>query len=853
MTEFSGHDCEALLAQSGWVRALARHLTADAHAADDLAQDALTAALVHPAPGDRPLRRWLAGIVRNLARQERRTAAGRSARERAVARREAEPPDARLLERLESHRAVVEAVARLEEPYRTAILLRYFEGLAPAAIAARTATPLRTVHTRLSRALARLRADLDRAHGGDRQAWLLALLPFARGPHAPQASAAWPSATIGVLVMDAKLKIGLAALAVVGVCSTFALWPDDPGAPSGTLAAAPEEVAEESTDLGPPEPALVEAPVTTERRAVDGAAEVDAPAPAPAAAPPGRLSGRVIDVEHAPVAGITIRYVDPEHGPRDGLEATTDAGGAFELEDPRDAGRLDVASPGWTSVYRPELPEAGAWAGREIVLVVARSIVLGGIVVDEHGRGIASAGLAVPMPFGLRARFDAILDSSSTVERSTTTDADGRFQLTDVALVPGVNLVTTHAAFLADERAVPAYDELALAIVLRAVDEAPGRIVGQVVDPQGLPVEGAWVGLGALTTRSGPSGTFALDLAQAAGREALSVREADTLRAVKPGHLPAELAAPLDGAWPQPLILRLGGPPLAVAGRVVDSHGKPVPQAEIWTDEETHFGFIAIEGGEMGMSAGANIEGLLRGDPWTWRTRADRQGRFELAGLLPHDYRLFALDRKRMLATTARFPAGRREVEIRMPEEELHERIAGRVTSLSGAPLAGLEVVLERELAGVQVPEVQRLWSLAVTTDDEGLFEFEGVSRAVNRVSVQGSELGLQGIEHALGPGDDLEDLELTVPLRVHVQIDAGEQADFDRIAVLDQESERLELSIYHGRSAYGMQELRLHEGRTEPFSVSELATTLVLYRGNSEVRRVPLELVRGELNTIRP
>ncbi len=44
MTEPRGHDCAELLAQADWVRALARHLTADAHAAEDLAQDALAAA-----------------------------------------------------------------------------------------------------------------------------------------------------------------------------------------------------------------------------------------------------------------------------------------------------------------------------------------------------------------------------------------------------------------------------------------------------------------------------------------------------------------------------------------------------------------------------------------------------------------------------------------------------------------------------------------------------------------------------------------------------------------------------------------------------------------------------------------
>src|SRR6185503_7080657 len=117
------HDCAALLAHADWVRGLARHLVADAHAADDLAQDALAAALVHPPPDDRPLRGWLAGVLRNLVRQEQREAGNRRAREEVSVRAEVEDSSAELLERLDSHRALVEAVARLDEPYRAAILM----------------------------------------------------------------------------------------------------------------------------------------------------------------------------------------------------------------------------------------------------------------------------------------------------------------------------------------------------------------------------------------------------------------------------------------------------------------------------------------------------------------------------------------------------------------------------------------------------------------------------------------------------------------------------------------------------------------------------------------------------------
>jgi RNA polymerase sigma-70 factor (ECF subfamily) len=842
MTDSRSHDCEALLASADWVRALARRLLADAQAAEDLAQDTLAAALVRPPADGRPLRGWLAGVMRNLVRRERRDAGHRGARERAVAREEAQASSAELLERLDSHRAVVEAVARLDEPYRAAILMRYFEGLTPAAIARRTGTPRRTVHTRLQRALARLRAELDRAHGGDRRSWLLALIPYARG------SGGWNSVATGTLVMETKLKLGVAALAAVGVCSTIVLWRGEEDALAPVRADEQPRLASQTPRAGEATGVLAETPAEASRRAPDAPTAAAATTDLPAAPP--RLLGRVLDVEHLPVAGVRVRYSSPgDHGQPD-LETTTDATGAFALDRPERGGTLDVASPGWTSIFRPELSEAPD--EHELVLVVARSITLGGTVADERGRALASARLAVPMPFGLRARFDAVLDRSSTVERSTQADAGGRFELAEVPLVPGVELVTTHAGYVTDRRALPAFDELALAIVLRSAREEPAQLLGTVVDPEGAPVEGAWVALGAASARSGAAGAFALDLEEENSLRG-QVRDGAPLRAVKAGYLPAELARPRGYAWPEPLILRLGGPPLAISGRVVDADGLPVPSAELWTSGETHFGYIAIEGAEMAMRAGASVEGILRGDPWTWRTRADAAGRFELRGLLPHDYRVCALDKVHLLATEASLPAGLQGIELRLPREELHDLVAGRVTSLSGAPLAGLHVVLERPAAGPALSELDRLDGRAATTDGEGRFRFERVSSAATLVRVSGLELGLMGFERRLGPEDDVERLELAVPLRVHVQVDVGGETAFERIALLDARGEKLALSVQHGQSAFAMQEVRLEAGRTESFSVSELAATLVLYGDGDELRRVPVSLRHGELNTLRP
>ena len=188
-----------------------------------------------------------------------------------------------------------------------------------------------------------------------------------------------------------------------------------------------------------------------------------------------------------------------------------------------------------------------------------------------------------------------------------------------------------------------------------------------------------------------------------------------------------------------------------------------------------------------------------------------------------------------------------------MPKEDLYEFVSGRVTSLSGQPAAGVDVALERREAGAQGPEFDRLLNTATRTDAEGRFAFENVSRAVNSVNVTGPELDLMGFRYDIRPEDDVEDLSIAVPVRVHAQIDTGGSTEFTRAAILDEKGEMLYLSVDHGKSSYAMREIGLEEGRSEPFSVSETARTLVLYKGKDEVRRMALKLVRGELNTIRP
>ena len=162
-------DHEELLSHAEFVRSLTRSLVLDDHRAADIVQETFLAALKHPPSREKPLRSWLATVARNFARRMHRG-------ERRLKNREgfAAPPEQVLSPeevaiREETLRVVTDAVFRLDEPYRTAILLRYFDDLSVQEIADRIGSPLGAVKARLKRGLDLMRARLDAWSGGERK------------------------------------------------------------------------------------------------------------------------------------------------------------------------------------------------------------------------------------------------------------------------------------------------------------------------------------------------------------------------------------------------------------------------------------------------------------------------------------------------------------------------------------------------------------------------------------------------------------------------------------------------------------------------------------------------------------
>jgi RNA polymerase sigma-70 factor (ECF subfamily) len=250
----------ALLEQTSWVQKLARRLVQDPSMADDLAQDTLVRALEERPDAQRSLRGWLATVMRTSLGKRRRGEGNRTARERQRSRDEAEPSTLDVVERAATHSDVVQAVLGLEEPYRSTILLRFFDQLSYAEIARRQRISEATVNSRITRGLERLRQRLSTAYGGDRHALFLALAPLAKLP-------AIPAATIplaGVKLMH--LALGAATLSVVAVTVSLGLKePNDPLRQVVPLNAAVPTLAEPAVSLV--EPGTAEAPVARAERA----------------------------------------------------------------------------------------------------------------------------------------------------------------------------------------------------------------------------------------------------------------------------------------------------------------------------------------------------------------------------------------------------------------------------------------------------------------------------------------------------------------------------------------------------------------------------------------------------------
>lgn len=833
-----------LLAELGWLRTLARRLVRDPNRADDLVQDACAVALNQSQP-PRSWRAWLLTVLPNLARNQRQRDAARLRRETAVTPPGSTKDTLDVLQRAEAQQRLAAVVLQLDEPYRATVLLRFFDGLPPRAIAKHQGVPVATVHSRLQRAMQMLRARLDHDFAG-RPQWLAAFAPFA-----------WPSyfapVATGLLVMQTKLKVLLAAAAIA--CSAPLWWP------SATTSSepVPRGVAERSdprrrSDAGGEGAVASPQQSGAERRAV-----ATAPPPAPTGPQLRTVSGRVCDHRGLALADVPIGLAESAQE-----QVRSAADGAFTFALAAERAELAAVGDRFVTVL------TGTWSTTATippVVVVADAVAIGGRVVDDSGAPVAASEVVLQPPDDFHSRFPMPLDRARLGRWSSRTGPDGSFALGRLPRIDGATLLATADAFAPTTVPQPATDDANLQIVLRRFHFAGGELRGRVLDPAGAPAKGARVAMGVTSVVTDDDGTFALSLQRAGWPTALI--------AAKAGYLPARLDIPRQGGtdpadWPAAIVLRLGGPPRSVRGRVVDQNQVPVAKAEVWLADPTPLGIAAvlplqveylIAGGPVPPQAARMrvpfADEPTRGDnfmdqasnvpfptaSWFWVT-TDENGSFELPGLLDRAYTLKALDPTTGLFGEAADVVGDTYREITIQRDTWPE-LRGRVVSRRGEPIAGVEVrqsvlafLSQARIPGGRFEGRALREGHRTTTGPDGTFVLRDVGRQHSSFALSGDAIVPTSVK-AAQIADPLH-CTWTVEARCHVEVVLPDPVEADTVACVDANGEQLDLAVLRHNSNQFVTDLPLHDGKSGLFVVGERAAKLVLSKGDQIVRTIP-------------
>ena len=834
-------DADMILAHLDWVRGLAHGLVSDSSLADDVVQETWLAALRHPPSPHRPPRPWLLSVVRNAVHQIRRGEAVRRGHEAGASKTDTLPSAGELVEKASLQRTVVDVLLALDEPYRRTILLRYFEGLTPEAIARRTGTPAATVKTRLSRGLAKLRELLDTAHGGDRRTWALALAPLAVRPP-------WS----GPLVLEAllvsttlKVTLGVSAVAL-GAVAWIQLQDGEPVAPSQSpalVATPPAELIEP----GAPTEAVDSAPA--ERTEVVSIA----PTPEEAVADEHSIRARVVDLANQPVGGVEIglRLVNGSRSEEDGTSplwkedlplgqppvAISGADGRFALTVEGYRGALVSQDERWETLLAPPAREGD----EEAAVVVAPCFSLRGQVRDESGAPVDGARLVFLMP----ANFMLHLDSTIPAHRnwwSATTDSEGAFTLPRLPAVEGALLRVRNEGFPTLDVLRPAWSDETLDIVL---EQPTGWLEGLVRDPSGQPLPGAFVALGYRGVETTDEGRFRLSLE--------GITDATMIRAAAPGFLPASLEgfAPEEGGsvrWPAFVEIGLREEALALAGRIVDADGDGVSGFEVLISDPDPLyadGLLPVQ-----------VETILAGSPGaTVRTETDEQGHFAFAGLQRRDYHLRAVDPETALVLEAGpLPAGTRDARIVVPEDALWPEVRGRVVTRGGEPVAGATLSISRVKEMIGAPGGNRYFRVdargaRATSDEDGAFVLSGVPREGTTLSCHGPRVA--SLRRQLDRDTNVENLLLVVNLEVQLRLRLADPSEADGFALLNAAGERLDMMFDTSRGLMRMNYAGLTDGLSPVVTASDDAAVLVLFHSGTEGRGIPVLLSAEGINEI--
>lgn len=814
----SALDPQQLLQHTDWVNTLARGLVSDAARADDIAQSALLAALEAPPREQGNLRAWLTTVVQNLARKSGRSAARIERRETRAARAEALPSTAELVELAERQRELAARVLELSEPYRTTLLLRFYQGLTAEEIAERSSTPIATVRSRIQRAQALLREELDARYGG-REAWCLAFLPLARLGLPAQGFAV--AASAGVLIMSTKWILtaaaGIAAIAMVAV------WSQKTGPMPDAVALTADEPARISKEeLGSAD----DDSKTGAQRATAGAAP-EKKAKQPVAPRLETIRGQAITLDQQPVAGLELRWRQAALG----FKGRTDAEGRFTFELPGKDGKAELVDA--TRTILTQFLDA---ASGEHLVVVAPAVDIAGSVVRENGELLADADVEAWLPSASDELTQFIVRHGNRFgSRSTKSDAQGRFLLKGVPNLKGTRLSSRRGG-LSGGMPMPSESRDDLQLVLSPTEGEGERVLaGLVQGADGLPIQGASVSFGQDFKTTDSKGRFEIPISYFKPHWKLTVSH----KQWQP-HLDETIAEKLQqpGTRLENLVITLQRPLPAIEGMVVDADGKPCAGWSVDLSNPTDWG-----------NSSATVEQISSGKSGLLVT--DANGQFRIAGLFNRSYRVYALDmQKSMLRVESdEVWPGTKGLVLRVPDNALVPELKVRVVDTDGQPVADGQLMVETVVGNMDGTPVT--WSKPQgVTDAQGLATLRAVPRNHVRISVS-SRRKLQPTYVDYDADRMGTELLLTVMRLRQVVLKVRPDAGFDNIQFLDAKDQVLDLEQEFAGAVSGGTQVPVDEEGTPLIRVPGSVRTLRLRQGDREVRRMPVPPAAGETTAI--
>jgi RNA polymerase sigma factor (sigma-70 family) len=737
---------EAALDDLEGLRALARSLVHGDTEADDLIQDTAITAITHPPDEDRPARPWLATVLRNRWRMNRRTDSRRRAREHAVAPDDATDGEtheataeridrARILERLSA------ALVGLDEPFRTTVIRRYLDGESAAEIARAQGVPPGTVRWRLKTGLDRLRAELDKSQ----PKWKRALVPFV--------------AVKGAAVVKAKISLAIlfafiALLGTVFYVIVKARQSDDK--PAAAVVGSNRSTGQGATPKAGTTPAHAVGSASAVAAIVDPRPGQGRATLVMRPAPGGGVAGRVINWSTGSgVANAELTFT----GDAGAQTVRSNEHGAFELAPPA-PGRFVLTAV----VAQGFLPYAPELLHSSVQVELAKDRAVEGITVflfpaiDYRGKVIDATGAPVA---GANVKLLGTPSGEQTIERletEWTSAKDGTFvfHAADDAVFEASRGTKRGWARLDGDVAITRQ----LVITLGDAAARDAKIAGKVVDLDGVPLPDVLVRAQPETgpptpsptiknveaspratafATTGPDGAFVL--------EGLD-RELYAIAAESAGHATTTKDGVAGGSKAVTIVM---DPGFVLGGQVVTTNGEPVPA------------YTLLVMRRMGV-----VRELV-----TARSIVEPDGKFRVR-VTAGEYELVASASG--LAPSAPTIAGAGEKDAKIVVSE-GATLSGKVIDgVSGKPLSFARIMREAPGGGASTTPA----NAGTVTREDGTFELTGIPPGPLSISIGAGdyhpkiEAGMTAIDGAtLGP--------LIIPL---TKLAAGETPALELVGI---------------------------------------------------------------------